>query len=187
MTFEKRRKGENMNVPTKQHTPSGSPDRGRLRSTVLQQLTALSKLKTPQLREKWRELNGTEPPAYKRQYLLRRLAYRIQEMYYGGLNDQAREQLARVTESDPLAKPESPKSGNKTARPSQLVPGTRLKRRWRGIEYEVLVVDGGFKYQDKLYRSLTAVAIEITGTKWSGRLFFGLPPIKNTKRKKQNA
>ena len=75
----------------------------RLRGTVLRQLAALSKMKVPELREKWRELNGVKPPAYNRQYLIRRLAYRIQEMYYGGLNETAKQQLAQVAEADPLA------------------------------------------------------------------------------------
>ena len=158
----------------------------RLRGTVLRQLTALSKMKVPELREKWRELNGTKPPAYNRQYLIRRLAYRIQEMYYGGLSENAKQQLAQVAEADPLASVGKPKA-QKKQEPTRLVPGTRLKRRWRGVEYEVVVVEGGFKYDGQVYRSLTAVAIAITGTKWSGRIFFGLPPVRSIKKGKRHA
>lgn len=164
-----------MNVSSKQK--KGAANQGnRLRGTVLRQLAALAKMKAPQLREKWRELNGSEPPAYNRQYLLRRLAHRIQEMYYGGLDDRAKQRLAQVAETDPLAC--VTKKPRKKPADAQLVQGTRFKRRWRGVEYEVTVVEGGFKYDGQVYRSLTAVATAITGTKWSGRVFFGLPAKK---------
>jgi hypothetical protein len=61
------------------------------------------------------------------------------------------------------------------ARP-ELKPGTRLVREWQGRTYEVLVLDGGFSWQGASYRSLSAVARKITGTPWSGPLFFGLKP-----------
>lgn len=156
-----------------------------LRGTVLRQLAALAKMKIPDFREKWRELNGTEPPGYKRQHLVRRLAYRIQEMYYGGLEERAKQRLAEFAATDAMALvTQTPK---KKAAGTQLVPGTRLKRRWRGIEYEVTVVEGGFRYKGTVYKSLTAAAEAITGMKLSGRNFFGLPKLKNAKREKGNA
>ncbi len=157
----------------------------RLRGAVLHQLALLAKMKTPELREKWRELNGTEAPAYNRQHLVRRLAYRIQEMYYGGLEERAKRRLAELADSDELALA-APKA-QKKAVVTQLVPGTRLKRRWRGIEYEVTVVEGGFLYKGTVYRSLTAAAEAITGMKQSGRNFFGLPRARRAKRKSRNA
>ena len=57
---------------------------------------------------------------------------------------------------------------------AQLKPGTRLIREWRGRSYEVLVLDDGFSWHGRRYRSLSAIARQITGTAWSGPLFFGL-------------
>lgn len=174
-----------MNALNPQKSNQRGPDEG-LRGTVLRQLAALSQMKVPQLREKWRELNGVLPPAYNRQYLIRRLAYRIQEMYYGGLGESARNQLAQIAHGDSLACVGTSRV-RKKSEPTRLVPGTRLKRRWRGIEYEVIVVEGGFKYDGQVYRSLTAVAMAITGTKWNGRIFFGLPPARTIKKRKRHA
>lgn len=173
-----------MNAKNKE-IEAGTNGNARLRGTVLRQLAALAKMKTPELREKWRELNGTEPPAYNRQHLVRRLAYRIQEMYYGGLNERANQRLAELGQTDVLASIASKPEKKSVA--TQLVPGTRLRRRWRGIEYEVAVVEGGFLYKGTVYRSLTAVSETITGMKRSGRDFFGLPRIRSCKRKSRNA
>lgn len=158
----------------------GPPERvNPMERTVLAQLAALAKMKIPALREKWRELNGTEPPAYNRQFLLRRLAYRIQEMYYGGLENSAKERLAEIAKLDPLACVEKEKTKKRDPH-MPLVLGTRLERRWRGVEYVVTVVRGGFIYNGQVYRSLTAVAQAITGMKWGGRSFFGLPKLNRS-------
>jgi hypothetical protein len=68
------------------------------------------------------------------------------------------------------------------ARP-ELKPGTRLVREWQGRTYEVLVLDDGFSWQDTHYRSLSALARKITGTPWSGPLFFGLKPSRSATRR----
>ena len=153
----------------------------KIQGSVLRQLSLLSKMPTPQLREKWTELNGIEPLGYNRQQLLRRLAYRIQEMYYGGLVPKANKHLVELAQKDALAcaskKPVTKSNG------THLVSGTRFRRRWRGVEYEVTVVEGGFEYKEQVYRSLTAVARAITGMKRSGRDFFGLPPLRKMKKK----
>ena len=60
------------------------------------------------------------------------------------------------------------------AKSDQLLPGTMLIREWNGERHEVMALDGGFDYQGRKYRSLSAVARQITGTKWNGPLFFGL-------------
>ena len=68
------------------------------------------------------------------------------------------------------------------ARP-ELKPGTRLVREWQGRTYEVLVLDDGFSWQDTHHRSLSALARKITGTPWSGPLFFGLKPNRPANRR----
>ena len=74
----------------------GSPERrngSRARHSVLRQLATLETMSMAQLHEKWRDLYGGEPPRYKRQFLIRRLAYRIQELFYGGLSEAAKTHL----------------------------------------------------------------------------------------------
>ena len=63
-----------------------------------------------------------------------------------------------------------------TPRRPELKPGTRLVREWQGQTYEVLVLDEGFSWQGTQHRSLSAIARKITGTAWSGPLFFGVKP-----------
>ena len=142
-------------------------------STVLKQLAELQDMPYPVLKEKWRSLYGTEPPAYKRQHMIRRLAYRIQELAYGGLSDETKAELERIAEEDERqrqgaqAKKRKPKGTHPT-------PGTRLIRQWKGRRYEVTAIQDGFEYDGRRYRSLSAIAKAITGAHWSGPQFFGL-------------
>jgi hypothetical protein len=139
-----------------------------MQKTVLKQLDELNGMSMAQLRKRWADLMGTDPGRLGRQYLMRRLAYRVQELAYGGLSPQARKRLEAV--ADGKAKnADSPKSNRPT-----LATGTRLLREWHGDRYEVVVELDGFRYDGKLYRSLTAVAKAITGQHTSGNLFFGI-------------
>lgn len=151
-------------------TPDPSADRSR--ESVLRQLAALQDLTTEQLKDKWRDLCGGEPPAYNRPFLIRRLAYRIQEIFYGGLSPVAREKLVRVAEGDPMARLAKPKA--RGGREICVPEGTRLVRLWQGRRYEVVVTQGGFELDGQRYRSLSAVAKQITGTHWNGKVFFGV-------------
>ncbi len=99
---------------------------------------------------------------------MRAVAYRIQEMASGGLRPELQRQLHQIAS-------ELQQSGRVTMRPRpQLKPGTRLLREWQGRSHEVLVLNVGFSWQATHYRSLSAIAKKITGTAWSGPLFFGL-------------
>ena len=141
--------------------------------TVLQQVAALKRMDAAALRGRWLALFGREAPAaYKPEQLIRRLAWRIQELRYGGLSDAARQRLREIADRDELAsgrrRPFKRKSGH-------LAPGTRLVRHWHGVEHVVTATaDGGLEYQGKRYRTLTAVAAVITGQHHSGPRFFGL-------------
>jgi hypothetical protein len=146
----------------------------RNKNSVLRQLAALQKMSLPELREKWLDLYGAEPPEYRSTFFRKRLAYRIQELFYGGLSEEAQEKLAETAKNDPatvLAKGGVKKKFNPAW---DIRPGTRLIREWRGRDYEVLATEKGFEFNGRSYRSLTAIANEITGTKWSGLVFFGL-------------
>ena len=138
--------------------------------TVLAQLTALKTVPAPVLRAKWRELFDSEPPPYNRRFLESRLAYRIQELAYGGLKKETVERLRT------LGKQYDSKSGARPKGRTERVPiaGTRLIREWQGMEHCVTVRDDDFEFQGRPYRSLSAVAREITGVRWNGWVFFGL-------------
>jgi hypothetical protein len=136
---------------------------------VLAQLAALNAAPISTLKQKWRDLFETEPPPYNRRFLEHRLAYRIQELAYGGLKPETVKRLIALGEQ---------LDGNikvRKARAQTLpIAGTRLIREWQGIEHCVTVRDDGFEYQGRPYKSLSAIARAITGTRWNGWVFFGL-------------
>jgi hypothetical protein len=142
--------------------------------TVLAQLAALKTAPVASLKQKWRDLFDREPPPYNRRFLESRLAYRIQELTYGGLSEETLERL------DALADELDGKPCRRSALDSRPIAGTRLIREWKGIEHCVTVRHADFEYQGCPYKSLSAVAKHITGTQWNGLVFFGL---KNTRKR----
>jgi hypothetical protein len=152
-------------------------------STVLKQIAALGRASTPDLQERWRQLMGAEPPHYNRDFMVKRLAHRLQELAYGGLSEQARAQMNQLLDDAGYNELGSLRAGSRPkARADLPVAGTRLVREWDGQRHEVTVVHGGFEYRGKRYRSLSAIASTITGTHWNGRRFFGLPTPDNGRR-----
>ena len=137
---------------------------------VLARLAALKTTPTPKLKEQWRQLFESEPPAFNRRYLESRLAYRIQELAYGGLKPETVRRLEKLGEELDGGRVEVRK------RPANDRPisGTRLIREYQGVERCVTVRDDDFEYQGRPYKSLSAIARAITGTPWSGPVFFGL-------------
>ena len=153
-----------------------------LRSRVVQHddlqagLAALPGLSRDALKERWKELYGAPPPSHLgRPNLVRGIAYRIQEQIYGGLDPATRRLLDRAAQD--LARGREPSGGTPA-----IQPGARLLREWNGIMHEVIVLERGVQYRDKTWPSLSAVAREITGTRWSGPLFFGLKGRKRDGR-----
>jgi hypothetical protein len=137
--------------------------------TALAQLAALKTAPIGALKQKWRNLFEREPPPYNRRFLESRLAYRIQELAYGGLK---RETIERL---DALADEIEGKGGRRRRDvASRPIAGTRLIREWKGIEHCITVRDEDFEYQGRPYQSLSAIARAITGTRWNGLVFFGL-------------
>jgi Protein of unknown function (DUF2924) len=135
--------------------------------TVLAQIAALKAKSTPELRDMWRALFDKEPPVLGRRYLEDRLSYRIQEVRLGGLSERARRRL------DALVGQLEPKAARRRD-PGRPIAGTQLKREWKGIEHVVTVRERDFEYNGRPYKSLSAVAREIAGSRWNGWLFFGL-------------
>jgi hypothetical protein len=135
---------------------------------VLAQLAALKTAPIGDLKQKWRDLFDREPPPYNRRFLEHRLAYRIQELVYGGLKPETLERLAA------LADEMEGKLSRRRQVENRLISGTRLIREWKGIEHCVTVRDADFEYQGRPFKSLSSVARAITGTRWNGPVFFGL-------------
>jgi hypothetical protein len=155
------------------HAPGGAfppPIPAIPQADILMRLVALERATTAELKRHWRELFGKEPPAFSRTYLQSRLAYRIQELAYGGLRQ---ETVARLE-----ALGEKLDGGNITLRriraDDQPIAGTRLIREYRGVEHIVTVLADGFEYNGRPYRSLSAIARTITNVRWNGPSFFGL-------------
>lgn len=142
--------------------------------TVLAQLAALKTAPIAVLKQRWRDLFETEPPAFNRLYLESRLAYRIQELAYGGLKPETVKRLEALGEQLD--------GGNITTRrirgDDKPIAGTRLVREYQGVEYVVTVTQDGYEWQGRPYRSLSAIARAITGTRWNGLVFFGVRGVR---------
>jgi Protein of unknown function (DUF2924) len=136
---------------------------------VLARLAALKTTPTPALKQQWRDLFDSEPPIYNRRYLESRLAYRIQELAYGGLKAETIERLEALGEE--LYGKDPKRRSRMMDRP---IAGTRLVREWKGIEHCVTVRDDDFEFEGRPYKSLSAIARAITGSRWNGWVFFGL-------------
>ena len=140
--------------------------------TVLTRLAALPGLATEDLKQLWRRLYERDPPPYNRSYLEKRLAYRIQELAHGGLSDETRARLDALADGEGRRAAAAARRKRRAEAP---LAGTRLVREWRGVEQHLTcLADGGFEWQGRRYKSLSAVARAITGTQWNGWTFFGL-------------
>jgi len=155
-----------------------------MRDGVLSKVVALQHLSVAELRQQHSQLFPDERvvPSNKT-HLQRRIAYRLQELAFGGLSRQAGERLQQlIQEHDPInRKSEKPTSSEeKSDQPKPLrdrrlpIPGTVLTKVYKGTPFQVKALPKGFEFQGKTYRSLTAIAKVITGMHWNGYLFFGL-------------
>jgi hypothetical protein len=148
-----------------------------MKSSVLAQLAALKGAHAGALKGRWRELFDSEPPAYNRRFLESRLAYRIQELAYGGLKKDTVERL-RVLAKQHDTKPSGRSKGHQDRLP---IAGTRLVREWQGKQHSVTIRADSFDFQGRPYKSLSAIAREITGVRWNGWVFFGLKNQRSPK------
>jgi len=153
-----------------------------MEKTITVQVAELMHMSVGQLREKYAELFGGETSSRHRQWLLRRISYRIHELAEGGLSERARKRATELadeahlrvrtptlpSEQEPPA--EEPVKEQRDERLPE--PGTVLVREFQGASHEVTVLERGFLYQGKTYRSLSSIARAITGTAWNGYRFF---------------
>ncbi|MGE4043555.1 MAG: DUF2924 domain-containing protein [Acetobacteraceae bacterium] len=137
---------------------------------VVARLGGLCTASIADLKTEWRALFGTEPPPYNRKFLESRLAYRIQELVYGGLKPETVKRLEALGEQID-GKNITLRRVRHDQRP---IAGTRLLREWRGVEHVVTVTRDGYDWEGRPYQSLSAIARAITGTRWNGLVFFGV-------------
>ena len=162
-----------MTRTTKQQTaaPAAPPTIAAIpKQDVPGRLAALKTAATPDLKQQWRSLFGTEPPPYNRRFLESRLSYRVQELAYGGLKRETLDRLEALGEQFD-GKNITLRRIRHKQRP---IAGTRLLREHLGVEQVVTVTRDGFEWQGRPYQSLSAIARAITGTRWNGWTFFGL-------------
>lgn len=134
------------------------------------QLETLAAMSQAQLRAEWRRWHKGKqmPVGLGRDLATRAIAWAMQERVHGGLTPAVTRQLRNLTK-------ELEETGDiEIGKALTLKPGTKLTREWHGQIYHVLVLEEGFQFQDRHYRSLTPIAREITGVHWSGPRFFGL-------------
>jgi hypothetical protein len=137
---------------------------------LVQQLDQLRQLKTEELIKQWQALFGVAPPKKLRSSLLvQGIAYRLQEKALGGMKPSTLRLLERVADDTGAGRPISVPSEK-----VRTTTGTVLMREWHGKKHQVTVLEDGFLYRTKRFRSLSQVARLITGARWSGPLFFGL-------------
>ena len=137
---------------------------------ILARLAALKAMSVNELKTEWQAMFDAPAPNNSRTFLESRLAYRIQELTCGGPDKQTRRLLdlladevdGTLTRKAQIADPRNP------------VVGTKLIREWDGVAHTVTVLKDGFEWGGQRYKSLSAVARAITGTRWNGYRFFGL-------------
>ena len=130
-------------------------------------IEALEAMSLLELKEVWLRLNGAAAPSLSADLLRRGLAYRLQEKKQGKLDKRTAGYLSRYGRGDGSAE-------TKPVLGPKLGVGTKLVRDWHGVGHSVTVLENGFEYDGQNWKSLTAIAHHITGTKWSGPRFFGL-------------
>lgn len=147
------------------------------RDDLSERLHALTGMEVSALRAEWKRLYRSQPPVrISRQLLELGVAWKLQEAALGGLSRAIERQLGGSADTS---------GGASERRPSLIVkPGSRLVRAWGGETHDVLVVEGGYEWRGQRWTSLSKIAREITGTRWSGPRFFGLETPRSTRSAK---
>jgi len=146
--------------------PQPQHKRAKPNTKLDKDLAALPDMSAAQLRERWEAMGDGEAPNVPSSVLRPLLAQRLQERKHGGLPVIVRRELDRLASYGPGAAP--------ARRRIELTPGTRLIREWNGQTISVDVMEAGFAYADRTWRSLSEIARHVTGAHWSGPRFFGL-------------
>lgn len=153
--------------------------------TKISQIMELKEKSLGELKTKYEELfPGQQAPSNNKVYLWRKIAYRMQELEYGGISAETQGKIQHLIQQyDPINNkalrpdsiPENQPKKSGLSRDKRLpIPGTVITKEYKGIALQVKVLESGFEYNNKVYKSLTAIAKEVTGAHWNGYLFFNL-------------
>lgn len=152
---------------------------------IAEEIDSLRNMEAPELLDRYRELFGKEPRVRNKEWLRKRIGWRLQEQRYGGLSTVAKRRLEELIAEIDLPRGDRQRTVTGALRSRAPAPqhqmGTVFTRVWRGREVRAVAVEDGFKCEGVLYRSLSAVAKGVTGSHWNGRLFFGLTTRKKKK------
>ena len=161
-----------------------------MKLNLAKELRVLKGMTVTELRGKYLEVYGEETRSNSKDFLWKRIAWRMQANAHGDLSERARVRAEELADDadlrvrapkgtfDPVPSPAPDRTVTRKLPPSSgrrlPMPGAILAREYRGETVQVKVLDDGFEYEDEVYRSLTAVAKAITGSHWNGYHFFGL-------------
>ena len=154
--------------------------------TIAMQINALQRMTVGELRAKYREVYGEDTRSGNKDWLWKRIAWRVQELSYGGLSERAKRRAADIADEadlrmrvprgafDAAIAGANSFTGSLSRDKRIPMPGTALNRIYKGETHTVNVLDKGFEYNGKTYKTLSAVAESITGSHWNGYKFFNL-------------
>jgi hypothetical protein len=134
---------------------------------ILKQIISLQDKKLSELKALWEKMFDHVPAVSSREYMIAKIAYRIQELAYGGVDEVTKDKIQAAAKE--IKNPKAVHS--KKFRP---MTGTKIMKEYKGNIIEILVVSDGFSYAGEVYKSLSSIATKITGTKWNGLKFFGI-------------
>lgn len=152
---------------------------------MLEQIDKLRKSSVQELQKRYKELfPGEKAPSANRVWLFKRIAFKLQELEYGGLSDKAQARIhALIQQYDPVnnkaLRPDLEAAARAHITPSYRdkrlpIPGSVITRKYKGDKVEVKVLEKGFEYNGRIYKSLTAISKEVTGSNWNAFQFFKL-------------
>ena len=154
-----------------------------MKEAMLEQIMMLKNASVSELQKKYSELfEGRKAPSNNKVFLWRKIAYRMQELEYGGIPTETQGKIQElITKYDPVnnksLRPDN--TSDNQAKKTQLrrdkrlpIPGTVVTKEYKGVMLQVKILEHGFEYNGKAYKSLTAIAKEVTGAHWNGYLFF---------------
>lgn len=133
---------------------------------ILKRITKLQKQSEKELLKVWRTMFEGDPEIMSRKYMIGKLAYKIQELAYGGLDAETENKIKNCAKEKTV-------TAKKSQKFSPMV-GTKITKKYNDQMLEVMVVNDGFSFEGTVYKSLSAIATQITGTKWNGLKFFGV-------------
>jgi len=169
-------------------------------AALFKEIEDLERMTVRQLRDKYVGAFGEETRSFNKDFLRRRIAWRLQALAYGDISDRARQRAAELAnDADlrvraPAEPPRLPEAGivrstvvstvGSSHDPRVPLPGALLVREFKGQTIVAKVLDKGFEYDGKVHKSLSAIAREVTGTNWNGYQFFGLKRSTDGKKDK---